>query len=520
MSVEVTPLGDACNIQCTYCYQNPLRDAGNTKPRGRYDIPAMKAAIEKAGGDGFTLFGGEPLLLPLQDLEELLRWGFAKYGRNNIQTNGTLITPHHIELFKRYASHVGLSIDGPGALNDARVAGSPERTREMTARSIAALDALLDAGVVPSLIITLHRLNAVTPALQQLGDWIVSLDRRGVTHVRLHLLEIDHADVEPIGLTDDEQVTAYMALRALPLHHVKFDVFEDIRHLLLQDSADVTCVWNACDTYTTSAVTGIDGHGNLGNCGRTNKDGVPWLKAATAGFERYIALYHTPQEYGGCQGCRFFFACKGQCPGTAIDGDWRNRSRQCGVFKRLFAHEEARLLIEGQRPVSLDATRRVEIDRALLDAWARGAQGSNSHGDIPHGDHTDAPDPRRNGFQSHEAQDAAHEMVLAALRTHPPQGLVVDLGAGDGSLLMKVSREFNARVLGIEADRSKFHVSWILHGDLADAEDLLSQYGVDTFIVSARRFEEIPGLERYCRGHARQVVRYSYDEPRDVTVLP
>lgn len=29
MSVELRPLGVQCNIKCTYCYQNPLRDAGN-----------------------------------------------------------------------------------------------------------------------------------------------------------------------------------------------------------------------------------------------------------------------------------------------------------------------------------------------------------------------------------------------------------------------------------------------------------------------------------------------------------
>jgi len=34
-----------------------------------------------------------------------------------------------------------------------------------------------------------------------------------------------------------------------------------------------------------------------------------------------VALAATPHAHGGCRDCRFFLMCKGQCPGTAIDGD-------------------------------------------------------------------------------------------------------------------------------------------------------------------------------------------------------
>jgi sulfatase maturation enzyme AslB (radical SAM superfamily) len=69
VNVELRPLGVTCNIACQYCYQNPQRDAGNFGKS--YDLDAMKAAILKEGG-GFTLFGGEALLVPEVDLENLL----------------------------------------------------------------------------------------------------------------------------------------------------------------------------------------------------------------------------------------------------------------------------------------------------------------------------------------------------------------------------------------------------------------------------------------------------------------
>src|SRR5262245_63404502 len=106
MGVELRPLGVKCNLRCQYCYQNPKREAGNVNRA--YDIQRMKAAITEEGGP-FILFGGEPLLLPLEDLEELWAWGLQQFGGNGVQTNGTLISDAHIELFKRYHVRVGIS---------------------------------------------------------------------------------------------------------------------------------------------------------------------------------------------------------------------------------------------------------------------------------------------------------------------------------------------------------------------------------------------------------------------------
>ena len=99
MSIEVRPLGVKCNIQCQYCYQNPQRDAGNIP--NAFDLPKMKAALERAGSH-FTIFGGEPLLVPEHVLEELWAFGLERFGTNGIQTNGTLINDRHIALFKKY----------------------------------------------------------------------------------------------------------------------------------------------------------------------------------------------------------------------------------------------------------------------------------------------------------------------------------------------------------------------------------------------------------------------------------
>lgn len=297
MSVELRPLGVRCNLGCRYCYQQPQRDAGNT-PAPRYDLAAMKDAILAEGGP-FTLFGGEPLLLPPPVLEELWAWGLEQYGGNSVQTNGTLIGDAHVALFRRYRVRVGISVDGPGELNDARVDHTPARTRRATARTEAAIARLCAEGMPPSLIVTLHRGNAAAAHLPVLHDWFRRLDALGVTSVRLHLLEVDDPAVgDRYLLTPAETRTALRGLAELEtsLPRLHFDLFGEMRKLLAGDDEHATCVWRACDPYTTPAVRGVEGDGRRSNCGRTNKEGIDFVKAGDTGYERQIALYHTPRR--------------------------------------------------------------------------------------------------------------------------------------------------------------------------------------------------------------------------------
>lgn len=372
MSVELRPLGVQCNIQCRYCYQNPQRDAGNLTRA--YDLERMKSAIESEGGP-FALFGGEPLLVPIADLEHLWAWGLQKFGVNAIQTNGVLISDEHLQLFRSYNVNVGISIDGPGELNELRRHGNAQQTRAATQRTENAIARLCREGPRPSLIVTLHRANATAERLPLLREWFRRLDKMGVRMVRLHLLESETAEVRrDHGLTTKENVSALLDLLALEteLEHLEFDIFNEARRLLMGRDYHTSCVWNACDPYTTSAVRGVEGHGERSNCGRTNKDGVDFGKSDTPGYERYLALYATPREHGGCAGCRFFLMCKGQCPGTAIDGDWRNRTEHCEVWMGLFAHLESELVRSGQMPLSLRHDR-ISLEHALLHRWRGGS---------------------------------------------------------------------------------------------------------------------------------------------------
>jgi uncharacterized protein len=428
MTTEIKPVGERCNLGCGYCYENPFRDAGNFGAAS-YDLDAMKKGLEKVIGDQqglygiFTFFGGEPLLMKIEDMEEMIRWGLERfegqvkenYGKIGIQTNGVLLTDDHIKLFKKYGVHVGISMDGPEELNDSRWAGTLEKTRETTKRSQHNAEKLLACGVGCSLIVTMWSGNINPHKRSKLKKWFSSFYDRGIREARIHLLEIDHDDVKEAWSYSEEEAIAFlrdMRQWSAEPDRISFDLFKDIRSSLLGIDEDqtVTCTFNACDPYTTSAVQGIEGDGSHGNCGRADHSGIQWLKGEQIGYERYLGLSAVPMEEGACGGCRFFFACKGQCPGTGPNHDWREKTDACSTWMSLFEDEEQRVLAEGRTPISLVADREA-IEEQLKRAWIAGyqittqrairrARGEEStdfgptqlgghgdwHGDKPHGD--------------------------------------------------------------------------------------------------------------------------------------
>lgn len=371
MSIELRPLGVACNLGCRYCYQNPQREAGNL--RGRYNLNKMKAAALRHGKP-FTLFGGEPLLMDFADLEDLLAWGHARFGRSSIQTNGVLIEDRHIDLFRRYEVDVGLSIDGPGELNDVRWKHSQVETREATEKVEQAIARLCARYKPPGIIVTLHRGNATPQKRPRLFAWIRQLAEMGIRSLRLHLLEVDSPLVRAQwALSPAENVDMLLDFirfqEELPM--LSFDLIREIEELLQGRDQKASCIWRACDPYTTEAVQGVEGNGQSSNCGRTNKDGVDFVKAGQEGYERYVTLYHTAQNEGGCKGCRFFLMCKGQCPGTAIDGDWRNRTEHCSTWKGVFDAIERKLIQRGGIPLTIHPIR-FRLEGVMIEAWGKG----------------------------------------------------------------------------------------------------------------------------------------------------
>jgi uncharacterized protein len=348
-----------------------LRDAGNGN--SSYDLELIKEKLLTVDKP-FHLFGGEPLLMKISDLEELLAWEFERNGENLIQTNGSILTPKHIELFKKYNVKVGVSIDGPNELNDIRWNGSLESTRSASQKTIETIDILLENGLLIGIQIQVTKCNSNSERLPIMLEWLRNLDEKGLSSARLHILEIDNPIIrEKYAFTSEENIEVFSKYHEFEktLKTLKFDLFKDMRNMLMANDDNSTCTWRACDPYTTEAVEGMDGQGKLSNCGLTDKEGINFQKPNKVGYERYIALYNTPQEYDGCKDCRFFLSCKGQCPGTAINGDSRNKSENCAVWFHFFEKIESEIIDNGGSCISKHPLRK-ELESLMIKSWSEG----------------------------------------------------------------------------------------------------------------------------------------------------
>lgn len=448
MSIEILPVGVTCNLRCDYCYEQPEREK---QPVHRYNRDAVIKGLKYSHGF-WQIFGGEPLLLQIEQLEELLKIGYEKWGYTGIQTNGTLITSAHVDLFRKYRTQVGISLDGPDELNDSRWAGTLEATRNATEKTLRAIEMISQLskepeawwGHGPTLIVTLHSGNVSEKVFPKFEKWLRHLDAIGIRFINFHFLEVDYK-ANKWALSDEELTHVMSKLRKLgeEFKTLQFLNFNELEKTLMGNVSEAMCVWQACDPWSTVAVQGLNNKGEPSNCTRGTKDGVDWLPAEGTGsistwaigspfhtnrfHERQLSLYVTPEEHGGCKGCRFWLMCTGYCPGTGSEvadirgtaekSDWRTKSSHCNSLKSQFTEVESKLVSLGQVPISLHPNR-IEIEKLQYNLWAKGKDCNLeqaiqilehktdvkhntdilhtdiSHGDhtdiIPHGDHTDS----------------------------------------------------------------------------------------------------------------------------------
>lgn len=121
--IQPTPF---CNIACDYCYL-PHRDSTRRIPPAALRRTFEQVLPHRIAAGGFTVVwhAGEPLVLPIPFYED----AFSLISELNVravpiahsfQTNGMLITPAWCEFFQRHHVRVGVSVDGPAFLHDAR----------------------------------------------------------------------------------------------------------------------------------------------------------------------------------------------------------------------------------------------------------------------------------------------------------------------------------------------------------------------------------------------------------------
>lgn len=129
VSVMWKTVSEDCNLACDYCYYSTCGGSPgavvNRIESGLLDKFIREYMEHSQGAVSFAWQGGEPLLAGMDFFEEVIRLQ-TKYARpgmivsNALQTNGTLLTDRWGAFLKKYHFLVGVSLDGPREVHDAR----------------------------------------------------------------------------------------------------------------------------------------------------------------------------------------------------------------------------------------------------------------------------------------------------------------------------------------------------------------------------------------------------------------
>jgi uncharacterized protein len=346
-----------CNLGCKYCYENVSRSENRHvgKQKGNEVSKLLETVKNTKMNSAPNLHGGEPLLLPIKRIEEILSSFYEQFynpeqpdnnGVTSIQTNGSLITDEHIELFLKYKTDVGVSIDGHEDLNDGRWMGTIEKTRKNTERIIANIKKMKARGVRVSIIAVVNKHNGSRDKIEKLKDFLLMMKEIGILYGRLNMIELDYPELaDELQMTMEEEIHFYKEL-------APWLIEQDLRYAPFTDAVDAllgmshrTCVTTQCDPYHTLGELPIYMDGSIGNCLRTSKDGTVFLSEMNGSTkrvsnERYAILRQIPMSEGGCGGCKYWSVCNAHCPGSADEGDWRNKSQHCDSLYALFETTE------------------------------------------------------------------------------------------------------------------------------------------------------------------------------------
>jgi len=364
-----------CNFECEYCYQKPIRKLKDKEwnlKRVKETIRNLILTMPRGSNQQIVVHGGEPLTMPINILEQLLALSYELTGKSSIQTNGYLITDKHIELFKKYKTSVGISVDGPFQCNVLRGKGNLKDRKKQTERVLKNLNNLVEAGVSTSVITVVHKKNAIGINRDLLKSFILDLHKKGI-HGRLNPCGTDDPE---ISLTIEEAIDFYTDMYKFMEENgiYGWSPFIDILNSLQRKSC--VCTFSGCDPYCTPSAISVLHDGSLGVCLRLYNDGKVYLRDTTPTSMRTQLLKETE-----CKGCKWFDYCKGGCSGLSINSDWRHKDRFCEVYKALFELAHNTLKFVGIHPPSVS-----QISRSRYEHLDHGIRHLDS--DIEN-DHTD-----------------------------------------------------------------------------------------------------------------------------------
>ncbi|GAA4219427.1 uncharacterized protein FHR32_000389 [Streptosporangium album] len=184
-----------------YCYLPFRRLSNEMSPEIAQAVADSAADLTDPGGQlDIVWHGGEPLALGQRKFTALLapfeQLRHAGRIQHSVQTNATLIDDEWCDLLARYQVRVGVSIDGPAALNTRRV---DLRGRPAFDRIVRGIRRLRDHGIRFSVIAVVGTEGIEQP--ESLLDFLADL---GPHTIGLNVEEMEGVNDQRCGIAQDQ----------------------------------------------------------------------------------------------------------------------------------------------------------------------------------------------------------------------------------------------------------------------------------------------------------------------------
>ena len=150
-------VSDSCNLQCNYCYYVSKKKKVEDFPLSQLERIIRQLFCRSCEDVNIVFHGGEPLLRSAEwykeacDIITSLAHEYQKKVRFQLQTNGTLLSERHVDVFQKYNVIVSVSLDGPAIIHNA--------VRGRFHKSISAIRALQKSHIFGSVISVISKHN-------------------------------------------------------------------------------------------------------------------------------------------------------------------------------------------------------------------------------------------------------------------------------------------------------------------------------------------------------------------------
>lgn len=350
-------VSEDCNLACDYCYYSTCGGKPgkiNRIDSGLLDIFMKDYMKHTDGVAAFAWQGGEPLLAGLDFFEEVVALQ-AKYApprtviSNALQTNGTLLSDKWASFLKTYRFLVGVSLDGPEEMHNARRVDA--LGRGSFDRVMKGIGHLRRHGVDFNILTVIHKGN-----VNRAAELMAFYKEENFSHVQF-IPCMDFRAQEP-GKAGEYEITAgeYGAFLSeafdiwynggAPEVSVRF--FDNMLSVYMNEQAELCIHRSACPDTLVLEQNGdaypcdffISEEWKLGNAGVHTLDEM----LAHPAYREFKALKPCLPE--PCRTCEWKALCHGGCPRNR---DWsadRMSSKPdyfCAAYQEIYAYADDRM---------------------------------------------------------------------------------------------------------------------------------------------------------------------------------